>query len=209
MYKVFCNNRVIVLAGQNDKPDEGIYPSTFTELVSKEQVSSIIKDFLNNNEPELNVRYSDLNELWEIFRAQFRLIRAAGGVVYKNDEALIIFRNGKWDLPKGKIEKGETPEEASLREVEEECGLTDLKIRKRLDPTYHIYKNEHMDSSKEWILKETSWFAMEYSGSKIPEPQTEEGITDVKWIGTDEISLILANTWDSLIPLIGSIFHSS
>lgn len=109
---------------------------------------------------------------WKHFTSHFKVISAAGGLV-KNikNETLFIFRNNFWDLPKGWIEKGETIKEAAIREVEEECGISDLRIDKKLITTYHIYRD------KELCLKETHWFLMfsNYSGNL--EPQIEEGIS--------------------------------
>ena len=120
---------------------------------------------------------SDLEQLKNAFFRKFTLLRAAGGLVKnENNEVLFIFRKGKWDLPKGHLEKNEKPEKGALREVKEETGITKLKMLSPLVTTYHTYHE-----GTRFILKETKWFLMETS-SKMPLiPQTEEGITEIKY----------------------------
>ena len=115
----------------------------------------------------------------------------------KSEEILVIFRRGKWDLPKGKAEKGESPEETALREVQEECGLHGIVIKGFLHSTYHVYT-----LNDKFILKKTDWFAMEYSGEKKPVPSTAEDITDVQWVKLAEMDKIFANTYPSVREII-------
>ena len=112
---------------------------------------------------------------------------AGGGKVYNDKgKVLFIYRNGKWDLPKGKIEKKESIEEGAMREVEEETGVKGLKIMKPLDKTYHIFKR-----NGRYRIKITYWFKMytEYDGKLVPE--TSEGITKVKWLSKKKIKKAL------------------
>ncbi len=140
----------------------------------------------------------DLDKLWDLFQSTFKLISAAGGWV-ENDqkELLVIKRLGKWDLPKGKMEKGESKEESAVREVEEECGITDLKIVSELNPTYHTYRIKGKD-----ILKTTFWFEMKTSYSGTLRPQLEEGIEEVKWLKRSEFSELLSNTYANISRLV-------
>src|ERR1035437_7141982 len=108
---------------------------------------------------------------------KFKYIEAAGGLVLNNKgKVLMIHRLGVWDLPKGKIDKGETSRKAAVREIEEESGIGKLKIIKSLPPTYHIYTLKGKR-----ILKKTFWFKMTSSDTKKPIPQTEENIDEVSW----------------------------
>ena len=129
------------------------------------------------------------------------IIEAAGGLV-KNErkEYLFIFRNGKWDLPKGKIERDEKVKEAALREVEEECGITVKKLGKRICKTYHayIYKNEV-------VLKKTYWFKMKCEGQDKLKPQKEEGITDARWFTREKTELITKNTFPSILQVMEQV----
>jgi len=137
-------------------------------------------------------------ENWESFCSNYMLIIACGGVVYNTDKQLLmIYRNDKWDLPKGKLEANETLRECALREVEEECSVNNLSILNELESTYHVYK---INGKK--VLKKTHWFRMktEYSDKLIP--QHEEGITKVEWINKHEIKSKLNNTYPNLIDIL-------
>ena len=121
-----------------------------------------------------------IDTAWEHFKSQFVEIPAAGGLVRNSEGAfLFIKRLGVWDLPKGKIEKKETPELAAVREVEEECGLSGLQVINQLDSTFHIYRSPYLPHPNNLVLKETKWFLMNYSGNEIPVPQVEEDIHEV------------------------------
>jgi len=114
-----------------------------------------------------------------------KIIKAAGGVLYNKEKSpqtiLLIKRNGVWDLPKGKLEEGESIEECSAREVAEEVGVSLPSIHEFLCETYHEYE---MNGEK--IGKKTYWFSMETDQSENLKPQLEEGITDLEWVKTSE-----------------------
>jgi len=126
------------------------------------------------------------------------LIEAAGGLV-KNpaDRYLFIYRNDKWDLPKGKIEKDEKVKEAAVREVEEECGIKVSKLKEKICKTYHVYINRG-----EVVLKKTHWFKMDCKGKDKLKPQKEEGITDVRWFEKEHIEPIIDNTFPSILDVL-------
>ena len=113
-----------------------------------------------------------------------------------NSEILVIYRREIWDLPKGKIEENELPNIAAIREVEEECGITDLEILNLLNITYHTYKLNGKD-----ILKRTYWYEMFYNGIQNPKPQIEEEITEAKWLKTANLQEIINNTFPSIIEV--------
>lgn len=132
------------------------------------------------------------------FITTFELIEAGGGVVTNpNGEVLMIFRNGRWDLPKGKLEKGETIEQCAIREVQEECGVDRLTLGSFRTHTYHIYelKGKH-------VLKKSWWWNMSCDDHSKLIPQTEEGITDVAWIGTQEMAECLSNTYFTITDVM-------
>ncbi len=141
----------------------------------------------------------DLPQLWHDFTTQFKKIEAAGGLV-QNDrgESLMIFRNEKWDLPKGKLEKGETIEEGALREVEEECGVEDLRLGNHIVDTYHVYPYKGNE-----VLKRTYWYEMQSNQLEFV-PQEEEGITRVLWMKIDSDVLDNLDTY----PNIKLVFKS-
>ena len=138
-----------------------------------------------------------ITENWESFCENYVLIEAAGGLVYSDiNQLIMIFRNGKWDLPKGKLEVGENIEQCAIREVEEECGISELLITQQLQETYHTY-----EINKEKILKRTYWFEMESSFKGNLVPETKEGITAVVWVAEEDIAEKLENSFGNIIEL--------
>lgn len=178
MYKVFVNEKKLMLSKYPEDIEKKLRFEGFATL-------EIAIDLLENTScPELNVYGENIEEIWEDFTHMFKVVEAAGGVVSnKNGEILFIHRIGKWDLPKGKIEKGESLEQAALREVEEETGLSELILEEFLNNTFHIYTERNGLK----ILKTTYWFRMQYVGNETPKPQIEEGISEVSWKGKDAI----------------------
>jgi 8-oxo-dGTP pyrophosphatase MutT (NUDIX family) len=127
--------------------------------------------------------HRDLEELKKAFFKKFTIIQAAGGMVKnQNGEILLIFRRGKWDLPKGKLDKGESLEECAVREVQEETGLHEVKLLAPLLITYHTYHE-----GTRFILKESHWYTMEVSNNHTLKPQTEEDIQDIRWVATKDL----------------------
>ena len=144
-----------------------------------------------NNTPKF------ITENWKNFCSDYKLIKAAGGVVYNSkNQLLMIFRNGKWDLPKGKLDENEKIEECAIREVEEECGIRNLVIIKRLADTYHTYEFQGLK-----ILKKTFWFKMYTDFSEDLLPQIEEGITKVEWVYKQEFANKLQNSYANIREL--------
>ena len=143
---------------------------------------------------QLVVGCDDAETVSTEFKKTFPLIEAAGGLVKnKKGEYLLIFRNGKWDLPKGKVEKGELIKDAAIREVEEECGIKNISIVNEIRPTYHIYE---LKGQK--VLKRTHWFNMLCADDNLPTPQTTEGITEVKWMKKEEAQKALGTSYSSI-----------
>jgi len=192
MYKVFVNNKPLTFCTKATDAERNL---PFLQVSDFYQAI----DLLNHNARSVTIFSPELDQLWEAFSHAFKQIHAAGGVVFNpNQELLWIYRLGTWDLPKGKVEIGESLEEAAVREVEEECGITGPKIVKDLPTTYHIYYH------KKYILKKTYWFEMKYEGNETPVPQKEEGITDIRWISKSEWNEPLNNTYANIINLLES-----
>ena len=127
-------------------------------------------------------------------------ILAAGGLVFnEKNELLMIFRRGKWDLPKGKMEKGELSETSAIREVQEETGIKNVYIHHFTGITHHEYFDPYL---KENVLKETHWFSMQAASTETLIPQTEEDITDIKWVGKTELVKLLKNTFSNIKQII-------
>ena len=147
-----------------------------------------------NNSPKI------IEENWQDFCSKFIMIEAAGGLVFNKDgNILMILRNGKWDLPKGKLEIGESVEECAKREVEEECGIYELNIIEKILDTYHTYK---FKGNK--ILKKTYWYKMNTNFDGELSPQIEEGITKVEWVKKEDLKDKLNNTYSNIIDVFKS-----
>ncbi len=147
--------------------------------------------------PKIYLQDVDLEGMWKEFRQNFKIIEASGGIVRNGlGQILFIFRNGIWDLPKGKIEVGESRETAALREVNEECGFTRLSLGNFIGTTYHIYNEIESE-----VLKVSYWYEMS-SDQKELTPQLEEGITALKWVGLNDLDLIIDNTYPNIILLL-------
>lgn len=137
-------------------------------------------------------------DVWSKFSAQFRYISAAGGVLLRDDGCFLgIYRLNRWDLPKGKVEPGETLALAAVREVEEECGVSGVKINRPIGDTWHIYPLK-----SGFALKQTHWFEMAWSGEGELKPQIEEGIVSLQWFNTDEIPVFCQKTYASVADLL-------
>lgn len=203
MYKVFFNDSTIQIAEAGKKSFKNNIVQTVdcenygfvNELISKIESSNKSLNFIIQN--------NEIHKLWNCFKHQFNEIPAAGGLVRNsNDSLLFIKRLGVWDLPKGKIEKNETPEHAAIREVEEECGVSGLKIIRQLDSTFHIYRSPYLNFPDNLVLKETKWFLMSIEGEQSLVPQVEESIEEVKWFTVEELDQIMSNTYLSLLEFL-------
>jgi ADP-ribose pyrophosphatase YjhB (NUDIX family) len=162
-----------------------------------------IHEFLSaGNTKDLFVKTTDIDGAFEAIKEHFKYIVAAGGLIQKKDQYLFIKRLGKWDLPKGKLDKGESIEHAAIRECEEECAVEGLKILKQIQDTYHIYEHK-----KGFALKATYWFHMETSSAKELKAQTEEHIEEARWFSLEEIrTVILQNTYVTIENLVRGFF---
>jgi 8-oxo-dGTP pyrophosphatase MutT (NUDIX family) len=199
MYKVFFNDSTIQIASEYNKSSKNNIRK-IVESSDYDAVSQILFEIESSSDP-LNflIQNQDVNQTWKYFKKCFKKIPAAGGLVQNRDGSFLFIRRfGLWDLPKGKIEKNETAETAALREVEEECGLSELTIVKQLDSTFHIYRSPYLSFQENLVLKETKWFFMNYSGNEVPQPQLEEKIEEVKWFSLAELVQVKANTYSSL-----------
>ncbi len=202
MYKVFFNDREIAITSSRNAPIVN-ETAIIKNLNSTDEVKNWFVNFAANQSHSAVLLHPSPEKFWkELFLPVFTQIPAAGGVVVRNEKLLFILRNEKWDLPKGKIDDGETPNEAAIREVAEECGIEHHQITKQLPSTFHIYKSPYKKSLGQWILKETYWFEMSYSGSENGTPETKENITEIRWFAKMELAEALANTYENLKSVV-------
>ena len=200
MYRIYINEAVLIIAESVPNPAKEyqqieLEHFDFLDFYKCVVSESRVSDYL--------ILTKDVNQVFEKIKTSLKVIEAAGGLV-KNEEGdyLFIFRRGKWDLPKGKIEIGENVKDAAIREVEEECGIKVKQIGRIVCKTYHVY-----ELRGELIFKETTWYHMSAVNQFNLIPQTEEGITDVCWLLVKDLDLVKQNTYPSIREVIPAIMH--
>lgn len=194
MYKVFIKDSLILIG---DEPR-----SEAIDFLGEAQLLNLVRSRLEEPSEPVYVFARNLKEVWSRFKANFKLIEAAGGAVLNPErELLMIYRLGKWDLPKGKIEFGEPKEMAALREVEEETGVPRPEIIGVLPTTYHIY-----ELNGAFILKRTYWYMMQIAnGFDFLVPQLEEDILDASWCNAQEIKENRKNTYGNIAIVLDAL----
>jgi len=193
MYKVFVNDKPIILTTEVSKETD-----FKNYLLKTVKIAKVIRELNKSSIKEVRLIGKNEEKLLKKFSKKLPNVVAGGGkVINEKGEILFIFRNGKWDLPKGKIDGKETIEAAALREVEEETGVKKLKITKPLETTYHIFKRNGRHR-----LKITYWFEMHtsYKGKLVPEEI--EGITKVEWLNPEQVQKALENSYANIKELM-------
>ncbi|MDG2147035.1 MAG: NUDIX domain-containing protein [Flavobacteriaceae bacterium] len=197
MYKVFFNQKPIILSTQIIKNDDSCPLFYIKFSVADKIISALKKKSISSV-----VLYHPKKEKLEMhFNKLFSIVEAAGGLVINElNQYLFIYRNKKWDLPKGRMRKNEMIIDAAVREVGEETSVRDLIVKKQLPITYHIFKRNH-----KYKLKKTYWYLMEtsYNGQLVP--QLNEGIEKVVWKNKNEIDLLMKNAYKNIEVLLNQI----
>jgi 8-oxo-dGTP pyrophosphatase MutT (NUDIX family) len=205
--KIYFDDKPLFLC---DNVDATLQPyvhhddAVFIDELNLHTVKSMIHEMQDTSVHAGVFFHKDLKELKDAFFKKFTLVKAAGGfVLNENNEVLMMFRRGKWDLPKGKMDKKETFEECAVRETEEETGLKNIKLLSPLITTYHTYH----EGSK-YVLKETKWFTMKVSGEQKLIPQATEQITKLEWADKKELKKYLQNSFPSVNDVLEAGFSS-
>ena len=202
--KIYFSDKPLFLCDEIDKTIEPFLhhdDAVFIDELNAHTVKTMIHEMQQPGVHAGIFYHSRLEVLKKAVEKKFTLIRAAGGLVKnENDKALMIFRRGKWDLPKGKLNKNESIEHCAVREVEEETGLNNVKLKSPLLITYHTYQE-----GTKYILKESHWFTMNVSGAQQLTPQIEEDIFDIQWIDQAEIK----SYFPKAFPLILDIMEAA
>ena len=201
MYKVFFNQKPLILTNKV-KGFSDNEPLLHIKYTNSKQILKALKSSKTNM---VYLYHNDLDKLWKTFKKQFPIIEAAGGLVERVDKKfLFIFRNNKWDLPKGGVEKNELIIEAAQREVIEETGVKDLIVHNRLSETYHIFKK-----GKRYRLKKTYWFKMSTNFMGELNPQIEEGILKTHWVPENELEAFLSEGFQSLRSIVIEVLDTN
>jgi ADP-ribose pyrophosphatase YjhB (NUDIX family) len=200
MLKIFVNECPIILADPAEY--QNMQTSAFVRIDDNPATfAEVIQWMLVAPSKEYICITSDVQRSFEVLKSVCKPIEAAGGVVFnKSGKLLMIKRLGYWDLPKGKVDPGETVDFTAIREVKEECGLTNCKIIKPVGKTYHIYQQY-----PEKMLKTCHWFMMDCSDLQDPVPQTEEHIEMAVWRDLSEFDLDTFETYNTIRDLLKNI----
>ena len=193
-YRIYINEKVILLTESEPKKKEN-YVNIDVEVFDLKIIYTWVAAHHNKL---FYVLCNDAKVFLKSVAKSVTLIEAAGGLVKnENSEYLFIYRNDKWDLPKGKVEKDERIKVAAVREVEEECGIKVSDLGDKICKTYHAYINRG-----EVVLKKTHWFKMKCKGQNKLKPLKEEGITEVRWFKKGHIEPIIENTFPSIMDVL-------
>jgi len=201
-YKIFIKDSPFIITDDQSSNEGNGISKVVRDIKNiagflKEQLDSRLNSetiFYNNGNPD--------DEFHKISQ-QFESVIAAGGIVWnKEKQILLIYRRGKWDLPKGKVEEGENFETAALREVQEEAGIGKLRLLNKYDETYHIYKEK-----EKYILKTTHWFEMLSDDDGETSPQRSEGIISARWIGRKDFESKMNKSYGSVRELMKNIWQ--
>lgn len=201
--KIYFNDKPLFLC---DGIDDTIQPylhhddSVFIDELDTHTLKSMIHEM---QLPKIHAGvffHPDLEKLKQAFWKKFTIVKAGGGIVEnEKGEILLMFRRGKWDLPKGKLDKGEKIDTCALREVKEETGLQKVTLSSPLLTTYHTYHE-----GTKFILKETYWYSMKADGKQDLTPQAEEDISEVKWVKKSDLKKYAAQTYASVAEVLDS-----
>jgi len=197
-YEIHIDGRPLVIAGSDEVP---VPPANWLVLRVDDprEVGPAVKQFEQRTElAGLLLHGSDVPRIWKEFRSRYVFVQAAGGAVTDEQGRLLaIHRLGRWDLPKGKVDKGEEIPAAAVREVQEECGLVNVNLEAPLCDTWHTYERKG-----ERHLKRTDWFLMRASAKEQLVPQTDEDISEVRWLDLSEVQRMKGETYPSLVSVV-------
>jgi 8-oxo-dGTP pyrophosphatase MutT (NUDIX family) len=203
MHKIYFNNKPLFITSEITKDLEEYLHHEDTVFIDEFNIHTV-KAMIH--EMELSkihagvFLHEDADAVLKAFKKKLLLVKAAGGLVHTNDnDLLLIFRRGKWDLPKGKLDDHEDLETCAIREVKEETGLVNVQIEQPLCITYHTY---HQDGKH--ILKESHWYLMKAAKQSNLLPQLEEDIAKCEWVAVDQLTPYMENTHASILDVVNA-----
>lgn len=223
--KIFINNKPVNFYGSKKdlsdftfnhklKPEESVEFSDLkghilVESNDAEEVVNVLEHFIGHDMVKVSqltfVLKKKKKKILKEVKKHFKLIKAAGGIVEKDDEILMIYRLKKWDLPKGKLEKNESIEDCAVREVEEECNIK-VKRKEKIGVTWHYYVSGSFFKKQKKNLKKTVWYRMKIVDDAAMTPQKKEGIVNLKWMKKDEVEAALNNSYESIRHIVDKYY---
>lgn len=201
MYKVFVDHTPVIFIDSKEKKGKMRHIAYENLPKTRPKLRKLIKP-ASLEDPQY-VLCEDVHWAFHDYFSNYRKIMAGGGIVQRKKKYLVMKRNGKWDIPKGRVEHKETIEQGAVREVEEECGIQGPKIQRFITRTFHVFTYKGKKA-----LKETHWYLMKYDGPKETTPEISEGITEVKWMTVEELLSIRGRTYGSINELL-DVFERS
>jgi 8-oxo-dGTP pyrophosphatase MutT (NUDIX family) len=205
--KIYFNDKPLFLCNDVDaslQPYVHHDDTVFIDELNLHTVKSMIHEMQDASIHAGVFFHKNIEELRTMFFKKFTLVKAGGGFVQnENKEVLMMFRRGKWDLPKGKMDKNETFEECALRETEEETGLKSIQLISPLITTYHTYHE-----GTRYVLKETKWFRMKVNSDQKLVPQAEEQISKLEWVSKDGLKKYMNNSFPSVRDVLEAGYAS-
>ena len=206
--KIYFNDKPLFLCNDIDETIQPIIhhdDAVFIDELDSHAVKTMIHEM---QMPQVHAGvyfHNVLEELIKEFTKKFSVVKAAGGLIEnKKKDILMIFRRGRWDFPKGKLDKGETLEACAIREVEEETGLRNIKLLGPLTITYHTYHE-----GTKFILKESHWFRMQVTTEQKLVPQTNEDIQQIQWVNLKDLEKYLKNSYPMISDIIETYFKKT
>jgi 8-oxo-dGTP pyrophosphatase MutT (NUDIX family) len=201
MQKIYVQNKPLLLVDAiNGEVEEYLHrkDTIFMDERSAPSVRTMLRELEKRDTHAGIFLDKDVQALLTAFKENLQVIVACGGLVYtEQNEVLLIFRKGKWDLPKGKLDEREGLEACALREIEEETGASNLQIGRALTVTYHTYYEKKIH-----VLKESHWYLIKTAVKSTLLPQTEEDITECKWVPLEEVGEYYHNAHASIVDVL-------
>lgn len=205
--KIYFDEKPVFLCDQQDEELQELnhHPDTLLiDELSAPAINSLLHEIKKEDFHSAIIQHHDFEKLKKTFFKHFTFVHAAGGIVQNHKkELLFIFRLGKWDLPKGKLNDKEQPAIAAEREITEETGVDHLKLHHKVGETFHVY-----NAFGKHFLKQSDWYYFSCDTDQELQPQTEENITEVKWIPTKDIRQPMQNTYATIKDILRIFFDT-